>query len=297
MKKNLICAGIVTIAVSFTGFVNAQSPLSKLVDAFAKTAKDNPNDTSSADLTMKALNNLAGGGGVSKADSVTAIKSFMNAKGGSGYYYQYITTVTSKRGTNSDTSNRYFTSGGEGRSEMNLTAMMGVKGGNTLVTLARADLRRFSLTLDASDKTYSLNVIDTSLINSTHANYQVTKIGNETVQGYNCIHAKMVSTMGSGMFSSTSTMDIWTSAGVPGYALIQRTMTAQNITPAMIKALDQAGCNGFFVKITTQGKDASMNMTLVKAQSKSFPASMFDIPAGYKESDENMMFHQMHPKK
>ena len=43
----------------------------RVLSAFAKAAADNPNDTSSADLTMKALGNLVGGGGVSKGDAAS----------------------------------------------------------------------------------------------------------------------------------------------------------------------------------------------------------------------------------
>jgi hypothetical protein len=269
----------------------------RVLGAFAKAAADNPNDTSSADLTAKALSNLMGGGGVSKADSVAAIKSFTSAKGGNGFYYQMITTITNTsakhKGTNSDTTTTIFTSGGEARSEMNIAALMGAKGSTALLTLQHLNQPHYSLTLDASDKTYSLNVIDTSFINSGVSNYKVTKIGNETVQGYNCTHAKLVSTIGSGAFRSSTTMDMWMSTEVPGYAFIQKAMTAQNITPKMMRALQQAGCDGYFVKIATQGKDYSMNMILVKAQQKNFPASMFTIPAGYKESNENMMYHMM----
>jgi hypothetical protein len=237
---------------------------------------------------------LTGGGGVSKADSVAAIKGFAFAKGGSGMFYQYITTMSSKKmGTNSDTTSTYFTAEGDGRSEMNIAGIMGVKGGNKLIIIAHANQPRYSMTLDASNKTYSLNVIDTGLINSGGSNYQVTKIGNETVQGYHCTHAKLVSTFGSGTFKSSTTMDIWTSAEVPGYALLKKVMTTQNVTPKMMKALNQAGCGGFFVKMISQSKDYSMNMTLMKTQEKNFPASMFIIPAGYTESNENMMYHMM----
>jgi hypothetical protein len=264
----------------------------KVLRAFAKAGADNPNDTSASDLTMKALGNLMGGGGVSKADSVAAIKSFTSAKGGTGMFYQYITTISSKQmGTHNDTTSTYFSSNGEGRSEMNLAGMMGVKGGNKLIIISHANQPQYSLTLDANDKTYSLNVIDTSLINSSMENYQVTKVGNEIVQGFNCTHAKLTSTSGKGAFKSSSTFDIWTSADVQGYALLKKFMTMKNITPKMMQALNQAGCGGFFVKMTSQNKDFSMNMTLMKTQEKNFPSSLFSIPAGYTESKENMMFH------
>ena len=153
-KIFLYSAAAITIML-FSSLVNAQSsPVSKLLEAFAKTAKDNPNDTSSADLTMKALGNMVGGGGVSKADSVMAIKSFTSAKGGSGVFYEYVTTVTStQRATRNDTSTICFTTNGKSRSERNLPAMMGVKGGKTLIILAHPNQYQYSLTLDDAEKT------------------------------------------------------------------------------------------------------------------------------------------------
>jgi hypothetical protein len=83
---------------------------------------------------------------------------------------------------------------------------------------------------------YSLNVIDTSLINNRIEKYQVTKIGNENVHGYNCTHAKLVTTSGSGLFKSSGTMDVWMSVDVPGYSTYKKEML-QNVTPAMMQAL------------------------------------------------------------
>jgi hypothetical protein len=298
MKKRILCAGIAITLLFYTCLLNGQSSsISKVLDAFAKTAKDNPNDTSPADLTMKALGNLVGGGGVSKTDSVIVIKSFGSAKGGSGVFYEYVTTATSKQsGIHKDTSTICFTTNGEGRSERNLQAMMGVKGANALIILAHANQPQYSLTLDAAEKTYSLNVIDTSLFNASGSNYKITIIGQENVQGYNCTHARLTSIVGSGMFKYSSTSDIWASKDIPGYSFIKG-MMAQNVTPSMMRALDQAGCAGFFVKMTSEGKDFSMSMVLAKAQLKSFPASMFQIPLGYTESKENMFFHMQGGKK
>ena len=70
-------------------------------------------------------------------------------------------------------------------------------------------------------------------------------------------------------------------------------MAVQNLKPDMLRALDQAGCGGSFVKMTTTDKDYSMDMSLIKAENKTFPASMFEIPAGYTESNENMLYHMM----
>lgn len=249
-------------------------------------------DTSAANATMKTLGLWTGGGGVSAADSVAAIKSFKTASGGSGIFYQYQTLITSKKGNSRDTSNLYLAANGNGRSEMRIN-MPGASSG-MIINIGHATQRQYSVLLDPDEKTYSLNVIDTSLINSgAGENYQVTKIGNETVQGYPCIHSKLVSTIGSGLFKSKTTMDIWTSTAVPGYSLFKRLSTLQNVKPKMMAALENAGAGGFFVKMVAGDKDYSMTMALVQAEEKTFPASLFEIPAGYTKSDETMMSHML----
>jgi len=265
----------------------------KVLGAFAKAARDNPNDTSSADIAMKALGNLTGGGGVSAADSAAAIKSFKTATGGSGFYYETTITVTSKeRGTVKSKSKSYFTIGGEGRSEMNMAAMMGVNNGSPMIGISHATKPMYTIIIDDGSKTYSLNVIDTSLINGTGETYTVTKIGNETVEGYNCIHSKIVSSS-KGVFKSSISMDIWTSTAVPGYVNLRKMISSQNITPAMMQALDRANCGGYFVKIISGKKDYSLTMQLTAAEAKILPAELFKIPTGYTESNQNMMYNMI----
>ncbi len=265
-----------------------------VLGAFAKAAKDNPNDTSMSDLISKSLGNLTGRGGVSAADSIAAIKTYTTANGGSGIYYEYtIESNTKERGNVKSTSKMYATNNGEARSEMNLAAMMGAKNGTALIVIARMSQPHYSLILDDENKAYSLNVIDTSLINGIHQKYEVTKLGNETVNGYNCTHAKLVSTSGSGMFKSSSTEEIWTSVDVPGYELFKKATLQQNMTPGIMKALTDAGCGGFFVKMISGDKKYSMTMQLSKAEKQSFPASLFKIPSGYTESKSNLMFANM----
>ena len=265
-----------------------------VLGAFAKAANDNPNDTSMSDLLSKGLGNLAGGGGVSLEDSIAAIKTYKTASGGSGIYYEYsIESHTKERGDVTSTSKMYLTNNGEGRSEMNIAAMMGAKNGSALVVIGRMKQPHYSIILDDEAKEYSLNVIDTALINSVHEKYKVTKLGNESVNGYNCVHAKLVSTTGSGMFKSSSTQDIWTSTDVPGYEMLKKASLQQNVTPGMMKALNDAGCGGFMVKMQSGDKHYSMTMQLAKAEKQSFPAAMFKIPNGYTESKSNLMFGNM----
>jgi hypothetical protein len=255
-------------------------------------------DTSAAALAMKTLNSLISGKSITAADSAAAIKSFRSASGGRGIVYEFITDVNSKRrGPVKDTTITYFTLSGEGRTEMNLAGMMGVNGGHKLVTLSRISSSRYSITLDDADNTYSLNVIDSSLLNAGGENYTVTKIGEETVNGYRCIHSKLVSEFGTAGFKVTTTHDVWTSTQVPGYAELKKMTANQRVPVKMMRALEQAGCEGAMVKMYMQSKDITTNMSLISAKEKTLPASLFIIPSGYKESQQNMFRHMMPSKK
>ncbi len=264
---------------------------SSLFGGGSKSGAKNPSDTSAANMTMKALGLVVGGGGVSAADSAAAFKSFQSASGGSGMFYQYETKMTSKKNPPvDDTTCTWFTNNGEGRSEMELP-IPGMK--SKITSLGRIGQPRYSLQLYADSKTYGLTVIDTSLINGIKETFQITKVGTENVGGYNCTHVKMVTTAGSGLFKSKSEEDIWTSTSVPGYALYKKLVAVSGIKPQMMQALDDAGAGGFFVKMTTVGKDYSMTMLLVRAEEKTNAASLFEIPSGYTKTDENMMQHMM----
>ncbi len=265
---------------------------SSLFGGGGKSGSSNPGDTSAANMTMKALGLFAGGGGVSAADSAAAFETFRSASGGSGMFYQYEMKMTSKKDPPvDDTTCAWFTNNGEGRSEMELP-IPGVKSGK-IVSIGRIGQPRYSIQLYADSKTYGLTVIDTSLINGIKESFQITRVGMENVGGYPCTHVKMVTTTGSGLFKSKSEEDIWTSTSVPGYALYKRLVAVSGIKPQMMQALDQAGAGGFFVKMTTTGKDYSMTMMLIHAEEKNNSASLFEIPSGYTKTDENMMQHMM----
>jgi hypothetical protein len=272
------------------------SSTNKLFGAFAEAARQNPNDTSAADLTMKGLGIFIGGGGVSSADSAAAIKAFMNASGGSGFRYQFVTSLTSKELKNfRDTMVASLTAGGYGRSEMNMHIPSA--SGHEIITLSHAADPHYSVMLQPEDKIYSLNVIDTSLINAGNETYQVTKIGSEEIQGYSCVHSRISAVSNNKYFSSSVTYDIWTSTGVPGYSVYERLVALHNVKPGIMQALQKAGCDGFFVKMTSTEKDNSVEMELIKAAKESFPATLFEIPAGYTMSGHNLMFNMPGGKK
>lgn len=261
-----------------------------VLGAFAKAAADNPNDTSSADLTMKALGIMTGRTSVSKADSVAAISSYKTASDGAGIHYVYamITTGNGQSKPVRDTSQLYFTEGGEGRMEMRIP-IPGVHL-NQIITIGRVNARKYSLSLYPESRSYSLNVIDTARMLKSSDTYQVTKIGMENVGGYSCVHARLVSVSHS-RYSSPSTTDIWTSTSVPGYELYSKRLSMQSSQADMQSALSNAGCGGALVKMVVTGKDYSMEEILLKAGQENLSASLFRIPDGYSESNQNTISH------
>jgi hypothetical protein len=224
--------------------------------------------------------------GISPADSAAAIQNFRTAAGGGGQFYQYLDTYTfqknKKDSVSRDTMSLAITDGHNARTDFTI---FGVR----TEILGHAGMPRFSMMVNPQTKTYRLRVIDTAAINRGDGmTYQVTKVGIEQVQGYNCIHAKVThSTSGS---KTAITEDTWTSTDVPGYAMLKKLTLTQNVTPALMRALEQAGCGGFAVKMVIHSTAYSLEMLLVQATRKDFPASYFELPAGYTtESNTNIL--------
>jgi len=207
-------------------------------------------------------------------DSQAVIKHFMTASSSDGLLYQYVDSyvfkIKQKDSTARDTMSLAIADNRNIRSQLGMLGMQ---------VIGHGDLPGYSVLLYPQSRTYSLNVIDTAAINSGgKETYRVTKIGNETVQGYHCAHVKLTIS-----YSKTVevTEDLWVSTDVPGYAAFKKLAAMQQLTPKMMTALDQAGCPGMFVKMQMQSTAFSMSMLLVSADRKSFPGSLFQIPSGY----------------
>jgi Domain of unknown function (DUF4412) len=214
---------------------------------------------------------------ISPADSAAAIKSFMTGTGGSGFLYQYSLhySIAAKKKDSAvrDTMSLSITDGHNIRTDMSLL-------GSKIQMLGHAGMPRYTVTVYPSTKTYIFKIIDTAALNSADANiYKVTKVGNESVQGYNCVHSKLTRSRPGEKMAITE--DIWTCADVPGYSALKKMISVQNVTPKMMEALEQAGCGGFFIKMTAAGSGFSMEMLLIGAGRTNFPDPMFRIPEGY----------------
>ena len=162
-----------------------------------------------------------------------------------------------------------------------------------MVNIGHVDQPGYTIMLYPESKTYALNILDTSYMLKTEETYQVTKVGTESVHGYPCVHSTILTSSGSGRFKYSSTMDVWTSTAVPGYALYKKIISLQTVKTGAIRALENAGGGGVFVKIVVAGNEYSMEQLLVKAEEKSFPASLFLIPSNYAESKGNLVSHMI----
>lgn len=224
--------------------------------------------------------------GISPGDSLAAIKHFMTATASEGLLFQYVDTYVFRQkqrdSTARDTMSVAIADNHNIRTQLGLLGMQ---------VIGHGDLPGYSVLLYPQSRTYLLNVVDTAAINSGgKETYRVTRVGNETLQGYRCAHVKLTISYGKGV---DVTEDLWVSMDVPGYAAFKKMATMQQLTPKMMAALDQAGCPGMFVKMQMQSTAFSMSMLLVSADRKSFPGSLFQIPSGYTRANNHVVPRRM----
>lgn len=188
---------------------------------------------------------------------------------------------------------RAFVSKAGARSEIDIqTAQMPIKM-TTLVKTANPDVMYM---INDRQKTYA--EMDLKNIREQAAKmhtgkasdaWVVKKLGRETVNGYSCEHI-LVTRAG----DARTEQEWWTSKDVSGlsYESMRGLMRRGNQSDeGIMKALRDAGADGFVVKLITREKGNPTpvaTMELTKAEKKSLPASLFEIPAGYTKQ-EGMM--------
>ena len=281
MKKIYACVVILVLAALCPTAGRAQflkNLMNNVTQKMANKAVGN-NTTGKPDSTAKAnghdsamlagiLANMNKPAVMTAADSA-AVKEFMTANGGSGLLYQYQTRYDLRiKGKDSVFVDTMSTSISDNRYTHVDMGMLGMK----MAIIGRAGQPRYSVMLYPETKSYKLNVIDTAQLNSAGGQtYQVTKVGMETVAGYSCTHARMT-IIGSDK-KVVMTDDLWTCPTVLGYAQMKKDMSNAHVTPKMMQALSQAGCDGLIVKMTGQSPQLTMQMLLVTVARKNFPAS------------------------
>jgi hypothetical protein len=159
----------------------------------------------------------------------------------------------------------------------------------TLVKTANPDVMYM-----INDQTKSYAEMDLKKMREQGAKYRdknketwtVKRLGRETVNGYSCEHVHITRAE-----DAKTEQDWWTSKDVSGlsYESMRGLMRRGNQgDEGIMKALRDAGADGFVVKMITREKGNPTplsTMELTKAEKKSLPASLFEVPAGYTKQE------------
>lgn len=186
----------------------------------------------------------------------------------------------------------------DGKTVMSGTVTNSIKGTSTLiesssnvggmaikqVMLMRGNEPNKLYTLDRENKTYTetdLTGMMESANQESGEEYEVKKIGNEKVLGFNCAHVQVK------MKKSNATMEMWTSKEVMDWQTYAKT---QQNNPAFrdnkfLAALRKENADGMPLKMVTSAGGGKSVFEVVKVEKKAMPASLFEIPKDYKKSE------------
>lgn len=217
---------------------------------------------------------------------------------GDDMFYELTSVSTGKNINTKMVMAMYVSSKGDMRVEMHSDmSFKGYKSPIPMVLIGHSNKPDESIIIDDSAKTYMIHHIDTADLNAgIKTESAVAKVGEEKVFGYDCVHAKIISNKKIGNFyNETDTINVWRSKDVPMQSNVKELFTRfESRTGSYMYSKETAaklkdmGCEGFLVKLTMNGKNVTMVMQLTKAEHRNLPASMFQIPAGYKEIKSDM---------
>ncbi len=176
--------------------------------------------------------------------------------------------------------NKTWHQDGNSRSEMEMNIPGLPVGAMNTITITRKDKPNTIIKLTPSNKTYteiSYEEYEPQEKKSTEP-FEVTVVGKETVNGYNCTHV-IAKFKNSGKVRN----EWWTSkdvAGFPGFSGLKGTKYLDD--DSFFSKMAEKGADGFPVRMKmSEAGTGGIQMDLVKAEKKTVPSSMFEIPAGY----------------
>ncbi len=161
-------------------------------------------------------------------------------------------------------------------SEFNMVIPQMPGGGIVMKNLTQKSNPDVTYTINDKSKSYSENK-KTEASKEDTKTYEVKKIGEEKVNGYNCVHAMVT--------SGVESEEIWNTKDIKEFDKYSETFKNNKRMGSQKRddALKAAGCDGFPVKTVHKGneREGDMTMELVKMEKKTFSKSDFDIPADY----------------
>ena len=223
--------------------------------------------------------------------SASAGSSSGTSGSGDDYYYESTVTTTGKDITMDELVKMYVSAKGDMRTEADIkSSMNGNKVNAPMILIGKVDKPTESISIDDSAKSYTINQIDTGKIGNDDMKITstTTKIGTEKIMGFDCVHAQVISnkSMG-GFYKSIDTVDIWKSTDVPMQSSVKNKLDKMGGTglysAEAAQQLKDMGCSGMTVKMTSNSDKNKITVQLTKVERKDLPASLFEIPSGYKE--------------
>ncbi|HEY2720549.1 MAG TPA: DUF4412 domain-containing protein [Chitinophagaceae bacterium] len=249
-------------------------------------------------LSVILLSACTGGSGNKAAGSGSSDPAASVSGSGVDMYYEYTATTGGKGMSIKTDTKMYVSSSGAMRVEMDMqnSAMKG-KDPGPMVIIGHSDKPSESISIKDDTKTYSVNhFTDKDFDTGEKVKSTATKIGEEQILGFNSVHARIISNKNiGGLYSEIDTIDLWRSNDVPLVASVKELMEKFDsktgislYSPDIADQLKQMGCEGFMTKLEIHSRNASITEVLVKVEHRDLPASMFQIPAGYKETKDGI---------
>ena len=166
-----------------------------------------------------------------------------------------------------------YSQDGNTRSEFTMASEQ-MPSGFSRVTLALKDKPKTAYVLNEKLKSYSEMDLSSSISHDDDPNeYEVTVLGKEKVNGYNCTHIKLK------LKTAMAEQEMWLSTEVVNYKAYQN-VKGKYTSQGLFKALAAKGVEGFLVRAKAREQGGSMVIDLVKAELKKCDASLFSL-AGY----------------
>ena len=113
------------------------------------------------------------------------------------------------------------------------------------------------------------------------SNYKLTKIGKQTIKGYNCEHISLT--------SSTEKLELWVTRDLGNFSTfrILQTQNPRLSNTSLSKTLNNAGIEGFPVKLVQYNDNGKYDMEIMQIRPKALSPSVFNIPDGYQKVTNN----------
>jgi hypothetical protein len=161
-------------------------------------------------------------------------------------------------------------------SEFNMVVPQMPGGGIYMKHLVKKSRPGIIYSINDKNKTYSESN-PTDPANQDTKTYAVKKLGEETVNGYKCVHALVT--------EGAETHEVWNTRDIPEFSKYSEAFSSNKKVGSQRReeALKAAGCDGLPVKTLHKGnpREGDMTMELVKFEKKTFTRSEFEVPEGY----------------